>query len=118
MLMRVTGRIDCFRYVCALQTKIKYSFFFLCVLMFMYYYTACYFTCIFYAVARQISVLFIDSKDSAFCILCLQARDLQTTAEEQYRQELAAQTRLANLYKVCVSHLCQINIGYFFRVVS
>ena len=84
----------------------------------MYYYTACYFTCIFYAVARQISVLFIDSKDSVFCILCLQARDLQTTAEEQYRQELAAQTRLANLYKVCVSHLCQINIGYFFRVVS
>ena len=58
-------------------------------------------------------MLFIDSKDSVFCILCLQARDLQTTADEQYRQELAAQTKLVNLYKVCVSHLCHINIGYF-----
>ena len=63
-------------------------------------------------------MLFIDNKDSVFCILCLQARDLQTTAEEQYRQELAAQTRLADLYKVCVSHLCRTNIGYFVMVVS
>ena len=63
-------------------------------------------------------MLFIDNKDSVFCILCLQARDLQTTADEQYRQELAAQTRLADLYKVCVSHLCQINIGYVIMVVS
>ena len=39
--------------------------------MFMYY-TACYFTGIFYAVVRQISMLFIDNKDSVFCI---QARD-------------------------------------------
>ena len=45
--------------------------------MFMYY-TACYFTAIFYAVVRQISVLFIDNKISVlfidnkisvFCIL-------------------------------------------------
>ena len=32
------------------------------------YYTVCYFTCIFYAVVRQISMLFIDKKkDSVFC---------------------------------------------------
>ena len=39
----------------------------LCVLRFMYYYTVCYFTGIFYAVVRQISILFIDNKDSVFC---------------------------------------------------
>ena len=33
------------------------------VLMFMYY-TVCYFTGLFYAVVRQISMLFIDNKDS------------------------------------------------------
>ena len=33
------------------------------------YYTVCYFTGIFYAVLRQISVLFIDNKDSVLCIL-------------------------------------------------
>ena len=32
--------------------------------MFMYYYTVRYFTCIFYAVVRQISMLFIDNKYS------------------------------------------------------
>ena len=37
--------------------------------MFVYYYTVCYFTSIFYAVVRHISVLFVDNKDSAFCIL-------------------------------------------------
>ena len=31
--------------------------------------TLCYFTGIFYAVVRQISMLFIDNKDSVFCIL-------------------------------------------------
>ena len=31
------------------------------------YYTVCYFTGIFYAVVRQISMLFIDNKDSVFC---------------------------------------------------
>ena len=36
-----------------------------CVLMFMYY-TVCYFTGIFYAVERQISMLFIDNKDSVY----------------------------------------------------
>ena len=36
--------------------------------MFMYY-TVCYFTGIFYAVVRQISMLFIDNKDSVFCKL-------------------------------------------------
>ena len=33
------------------------------------YYTVCYFTGIFYAVVRQLSVLFIDNKDSVFCIV-------------------------------------------------
>ena len=36
--------------------------------MFVYYYTVCYFTCIFYAIVRQISMLFIDNKDSVFCV--------------------------------------------------
>ena len=40
---------------------------YLCVLMFMYYYTVSYFTCMFYAVVGQISMLFIDNKDSVFC---------------------------------------------------
>ena len=31
------------------------------------YYTVCYFTGIFYAVVRHISMLFIDNKDSVFC---------------------------------------------------
>ena len=38
------------------------------MLMFMYY-TVCYFTGIFYAVVRQISILFIDNKDSLLCTL-------------------------------------------------
>ena len=43
-----------------------------CVLFyFVYYYAVCYFTCIFYAVVRQISMLFIDNKDSVVCILTL-----------------------------------------------
>ena len=42
MLMHVTGRVDCFRYVCVCvcppDSKIKYSVFNrICVLMFMYY---------------------------------------------------------------------------------
>ena len=36
--------------------------------MFMYY-TGCYFTGIFYAVVGQMSMLFIDNKDSVFGIL-------------------------------------------------
>ena len=57
MLTRVTGRVDCFGCVCALLCV-------LCVLMFVYHYTVCYLTCIFYTVVRQISMLFIDNKDS------------------------------------------------------
>ena len=34
--------------------------------MFMYY-TVCYFTGIFYAVVRHISMSLIDNKDSVFC---------------------------------------------------
>ena len=56
--------------LCPPDSKIKYSVFYnICVLMFMYY-TVCYFTGIFYAVVRQISMLFIDNRDSVFCILC------------------------------------------------
>ena len=33
------------------------------------YYTVCYLTGIFYAVVRQISMLFRDNKISVFCIL-------------------------------------------------
>ena len=65
MLMHVTGKVDCFGYVCALQTQSEYSLFYniiyimSCVLMFMYYSTVCYFTDIFYTVIWQVSVLFI-----------------------------------------------------------
>ena len=49
--------------VCPPDSKIKYSVFYvylcLCIIL-------CYFTGIFYAVIRQISVLFIDNKDSVF----------------------------------------------------
>ena len=38
---------------------------YLCII----YYTVCYLTGIFYAVIRQISMLFIDNKISVFCIL-------------------------------------------------
>ena len=74
MLTRVTGRGDCLggwgggggwpsrlkdNELCVLQCII------ICVLVFMYY-NVCYFTSIFYAVVRLISMLSIDSKDSVF----------------------------------------------------
>ena len=71
VLTRVTGRVDCFGgmcvCVCPPDSKIKYSVF--CVYSCSCIIILCYFTCIFYAVVRQISVLFIDNKDSVFCIL-------------------------------------------------
>ena len=48
---------------CPPDSKIKYS----CVSYVSMYYTVCYFTGIFYAVVRQISMLFIDNKDFVFC---------------------------------------------------
>ena len=36
----------------------------------------CYFTGIFYAVVRQISTLFIDNKDSVFCIVSVSGRQV------------------------------------------
>ena len=54
--------------MCALQTQsyLKHSVFYnICVLMFMYY-CVCYFTGIFYAVIRHISMLLVDNKDSVF----------------------------------------------------
>ena len=54
---------------------------FLCVLMFMCY-TVGYFTGVFYAVARHISMymLFKDNKDSVFCILT----ELRSLIENKY----------------------------------
>ena len=53
--------------MCPPDWKIKYSVFYnICRLIFMYY-TVCYFTGIFRAVVRQISVLFIDNK--VLCVL-------------------------------------------------
>ena len=68
MLMRVTGRVNCFGCVCVPSRFKDKVLCVLCVLVFMYYYIVCYFTRIFYAVVRQISLLFIDNKDSVFCI--------------------------------------------------
>ena len=44
------------------------------------YYTVCYFTGIIYAVVRHISMLFIDNKDSVFCVswVTTNARDVFT----------------------------------------
>ena len=68
VLTLVTGRVDCFGCVCALQTlRLLRVLCVLCVLMFMYC-SVFYFTGIFDAVVRQISMLFIDHKDSVFCI--------------------------------------------------
>ena len=53
--------------MCPPDSKIKYSLFSnIYVLMFTYY-TVCYSIGIFYAVVRQISMLFIDNKDSVLC---------------------------------------------------
>ena len=65
MLTRVTGRVDCFGCVCALQTLRYSTLCFMCTYVRVLLY--CYFTCIFYAVIRQISMLFMDNKDSVFC---------------------------------------------------
>ena len=50
---------------CPPDSKIKYFVFYVylcsCIII------LCYFTCIFYAVIRQISMLFTDNKDSVFC---------------------------------------------------
>ena len=52
--------------VCPPDSKIKYSVFYVyscsCIII------LCYFTGIFYGVVRQISMLFIDSNDSVFCM--------------------------------------------------
>ena len=44
---------------------------YLCIM----YYTVCYLTGIFYAVVRQISMLFIDNKISVFFIRCSQCHN-------------------------------------------
>ena len=52
--------------MCPPDSNIKYSVFYVylcsCIIL-------CYFTGIFYAVVRQISMLFTDNQDSAFCVL-------------------------------------------------
>jgi len=63
VLMRVTGRVDCFGCVCALQTLRSSTLCFMCTYVHV---LCCYFTGIFYALVRQISMLFTDNKDSVF----------------------------------------------------
>ena len=68
MMMHVTGMVDCFRCVCILKTHRQST---LCFTTHVYLCSCiilCYFTGIFYAVIRQITVLFTDNKDSVFCI--------------------------------------------------
>ena len=67
MTNSVIGRLTVLD-VCPTDPKIKYSVFtiYMCVLLFMYY-NVFYFTGIFYEFVRQISMLFIDNKDSVFC---------------------------------------------------
>ena len=48
------------------RSNAKYSVFYAMWALMSMDYTVCYFTGIFYAVVRQISMLFIDSKDSVF----------------------------------------------------
>ena len=67
-MRRETPSPVCYKRV-HVDSKIKYTEFYnICVLMFMHY-TVCYFTGIFYAVVRQISMLVINNEDSVFCIL-------------------------------------------------
>ena len=62
-MRRETPSPVCYKRV-HVDSKIKYTEFYnTCVLIFMHY-TVCYFTGIFYAVVKQISMLFIDNKDS------------------------------------------------------
>ena len=63
-LFYVTGRVDRFG-VCVPSRLYNKVLCVLCVLTLMHY-TVCYFTDIFYAVVRHISMLSIDNKDSGF----------------------------------------------------
>ena len=49
--------------------KCTYAHVLCIILLFMYYYTVCYFTGIFYAVVRQISMLFVDSRVNILLIV-------------------------------------------------
>ena len=62
----VVEEVLTWRFPVLYKDKVCYVFYNICVLMFMYY-TVCYFTGIFYAVVRQISMLFIGNQDSVFC---------------------------------------------------
>ena len=53
---------------------------YLCIM----YYTVCYLAGIFYAVVRQISMLFIDSRISVFCINLRQICDERLNKVERY----------------------------------
>ena len=66
--------------VCPPDSNRKYSVLYnICVIMFMYY-TVYYFTGIFYAVVRQISMLIIDNKDSVVCSLMYRLMDVIRSA--------------------------------------
>ena len=70
------------------KRKRKYSVFYnIRVLMFMYY-AVRYVTSLFYAVVRQISMLFIDSEDSVFCLtqISFSALRFVDSAHRQYNK--------------------------------
>ena len=82
------------------DSKIKYTEFYnTCVPMFMYY-TVCYFTGIFYAVVRQISMLFRDNKDSVFCKSTFrQQQERWFSRRKQQQQQTNKQTKTSKTNK-------------------
>ena len=100
---------------CPPDSKIKYS----CVLYVSMYYTVCYFTGIFYAVVRKISMLFIDNKDFVLCILyccrvlrCWRGLQLLLT---QYRRGCGTIYSSVSVFEVSGRKpgSCVVNSAYF-----
>ena len=81
---------------CRLKDKVISVFYNICVLVFMYY-TVRYFTGLFYAVVRQISMLFIENKDSVCC---------NTLSYKDFANNLDHNKPLTNFYQICeTTHL-------------
>ena len=98
------------------DSKIKYTEFYnTCVLMFMHY-TVCYFTDIFYAVVKQISMLFIDNKGSVFCksTFCRQQerwfsrRKQQTNKQTTTKLQRETKTKNNSSSKIWKFHLYKL----------
>ena len=60
-------------------------------------YTVCYLTGIFYAVVRQISMLFIDNKISVFCILNVYVADATLSNRRGSQERIGRPEALAGL---------------------